>query len=50
MIKFKKSKKNLINEINDKCISLRDHLSIIDQQIKDLHIHQKEMVSVFNQH
>lgn len=50
MIKFKKSKKKEINLLNDKIISIKDYISIIEQQIKDLKIHQKDMAHTFNNH
>lgn len=50
MIKFKELKKNQIKILNDRIISLKDHISIIEQQIIDLKRHQKDMVETYNQH
>lgn len=50
MIKFKESKKNRIQKLNYDIIYLRDSMSIINQQIKDLEQHQKDMVNTFNAH
>lgn len=50
MIKFKESKKNQIQKLNHDIIYLRDSISIINQQIKDLEQHQKDMVNTFNSH
>lgn len=47
MIKFRSNNKRTLN---DKIISIKDHISILEQQIKDLKQHQKDIVETFNNH
>lgn len=50
MIKFKKSKKEQIPQLYYNIINLRDSISIMEQQIKDLEQYQRDIVNTFNSH
>lgn len=50
MIIFRETKRNQIKCLKDTIISLKDRLSVDEQIIKDLKIHQKDMVHTFNTH
>ena len=50
MIIFRETKRNQIKCLKDTVISLKDRLSVLEQQVNDLHTHQKDIVNTFNQH